>query len=748
MTYALKDTPCGEVAKRQICCFPSGIRHLFPNDPVLRQMRAESYVGTILWDSQGQAIGIIAVIGRRPLTNPRQAETILRLVGMRAARELERKQADEALRKSEETARRRAEELEKLMDLVPAAIWVAQDAECRSIVGNRAAGRMYETVAGRDVSAGTASGEVLNTERRFFSGDRELRPQELPMQVSAAKGVDVRDYELGVLLPSGRRITMLGNSSPLFDDRGRTRSALGIFIDITERKRIEAAVRESERQFRELAEALPHLVWITDAAGRVLFFNRRMQEELGVTSEQSPESSAEEAVHPEDRDRVLSTWRHCIETGGNFETEYRQRTASGEYHRFLVRGVPTRDRQGQVTRWFGTCTDVEGSKRAEERLRQSQKLESIGLLAGGIAHDFNNLLAGIIGNASLAEDMLPAGHPVSNLLARVIGTSNHAAHLVRQMLAYSGKGRFVIERVDLSELVRETSTLVKPSVSKQITLRLDLDRELPAVEADRNQLQQIFTNLMLNASEAIGDRAGFISVKTGAEEVDEAHRNAEPDYSELAPGRYVYLQVRDTGPGIDEATRAKLFDPFFTTKFMGRGLGLAAVSGIVRGHNGAIRVTAGAGSGACFRVLLPAAGAAAQPRPPTTPAKEELRGKGTVLLVDDEEGVRQMAKHALERHGYEVLLARDGPSAIQLFRTAADRVSAVVLDLRISGKETLPGLRKIRPDVKIVVSSGYNRDEAMARLAGARVAGFLQKPYTVRQLASKVQAVIATDSRP
>lgn len=747
VTYTLKDTPCGEVVKRQICCFVSEVRHLFPDDLVLQQMQAESYVGTILRDSHGQPIGLIAVIGRRPLTNPRQAETILRLVGMRAARELERKQADEALRKSEETARRRAEELEKLMDLVPGGIWVAQDSECRSIVGNRAAGQMYETASGKNVSAGTAVGEVLNTERRFFSGDRELRPEELPMQFSVAKGIDVRDYELGVLLPSGRRMTMLGNCSPLFDDQGRVRGGLGIFIDITERKRVEDALRESERQFRELAEALPHLVWITDAAGRVLFFNRRLQEELGITLEQSPESRAAEAVHPEDRDRALSTWRRCIETGENFETEYRQRAASGEYRWFLVRGIPIRDEQGQVTRWFGSYTDIEDGKRAEERLRQSQKLESIGLLAGGIAHEFNNLLASIIGNASLAEDMLPAEHPLSNLLVRVIKTGNYAAHLVKQLLAYSGQGRFVIERVNLSELVQETSALVKPSVSKQITLQLDLDRELPAVDADRSQLQQIFTNLVLNASEALDDRAGLISIRTGTEEVDEARRSDEAAYSELAPGRYVYLQVRDTGPGMDEATRAKIFDPFFTTKFMGRGLGLAAVSGIVRGHKGAIKVTTGVGSGACFRVLLPVAGSAARPPLPTTPAKEELRGTGTVLLVDDEEGVRQMAKQALERYGYEVLLAHDGASAIQLFKTAPDRIGVVVLDLRMSGQETLPELRRIRPGVKIVVSSGYNREEAMARIAGARVAGFLQKPYTVRQLASKVKAVIAADSR-
>jgi signal transduction histidine kinase len=235
-------------------------------------------------------------------------------------------------------------------------------------------------------------------------------------------------------------------------------------------------------------------------------------------------------------------------------------------------------------------------------------MESIGVLAAGVAHDFNNLLVSVIGNASLAQEFLPADNPAAGLLDGIIKAGEQAAHLTRQMLAYSGKGKFLVEAVNLSDFIAETGALMQPSIPREIALRLDLQADLPSIQADRGQMRQMFTNLVLNAAEATGGSGGEIAVGTGVQDVNPPYTKRHPDAAELPPGRYVRLDVRDVGCGMNDATKARIFDPFFSTKFTGRGLGLAAVAGIVRGHKGAILVTSAPGEGACFTVLFPADG--------------------------------------------------------------------------------------------------------------------------------------------
>jgi PAS domain S-box-containing protein len=483
-----------------------------------------------------------------------------------------------------------------------------------------------------------------------------------------------------------------------------------------------------------------------DANGRLEYLNRRFLELTGLPAAEFYDPEIwHRLVHPEDEPRRAAVLSEFFRTGESYSMEFRIRGVDGSYRWKSSRGVAVRDAQGHLTRYFGTVTDIHDQRVAQEALRQAQKFESIGLLAGGIAHDFNNLLTGIIGNASMVKSLLPYGTPTSEMVQRVIQSGEQAAHLTRQLLAYAGKGRFVVQRVNLTELIREAAPLIQSSIPKSIALRLELKPDISAVETDPSQMQQVFMNLAINAAEAIGDGAGVISVSTGETTVDARIAN-ELDGSGIERGRYVFLDVRDTGSGMDEATKARIFDPFFTTKFQGRGLGLAAVAGIVRAHRGAIQVTSTPGAGADIRVLLPAAESPGTEAIAPEQPSENLRGTGTVLFVDDEEVIRELAEGALTGLGYEVLVAASGAEAIEVFRSKAGRISMVVLDLSMpgmSGQETLPHLRLIRPDVKVVVSSGYSEAEALGLFRGARVSGFIQKPYTVQDLARKVKAVMA-----
>jgi signal transduction histidine kinase/CheY-like chemotaxis protein len=381
----------------------------------------------------------------------------------------------------------------------------------------------------------------------------------------------------------------------------------------------------------------------------------------------------------------------------------------------------------------------------EDQLRQAQKLESIGLLAGGVAHDFNNLLTGILGNASLAIESLDPPEPARTMLQDVIRASERAADLTRQLLAYAGKGRFVIQRLDLSAVVREISDLIRTSIPRRVDVRLELDHDLPPVEADSSQIQQLVMNLVINAGEAVGESAGVVLVRTSLRELDREAASRCGDV--LRPGKYVQLEVEDTGCGMDESTVQHIFDPFFTTKFTGRGLGLAAVQGIVRAHRGAIKVFSTPGAGTTFRALLPAAApsAAELTRSRQDRAAPALAGSGTVLVVDDESLVRRIARSTLERYGYGVVEASNGREGVEALRGSPRDFSLVLLDMMMpvmGGEEAFAKMKEIRPDLPIILSSGYDEQEATRRFAGKGVSGFIQKPYTSERLGRKVRDTI------
>ncbi len=378
--------------------------------------------------------------------------------------------------------------------------------------------------------------------------------------------------------------------------------------------------------------------------------------------------------------------------------------------------------------------------RYQDQVRQTQKLESLGVLAGGIAHDFNNILTGILGNATLAAELLPAGHPACRLLADVVSSSERAAGLTNQMLAYAGKGQFVVRLLDLSRVVQNLTDFFRASVPKHVDLSLDLADHLPLIEADTSQLEQVVMNLVINAAEAIPEgRPGKVRITTGVQELGQTPAGIRGPVAR--PGTHVMLRVADDGCGMDNKTVARIFDPFFTTKFLGRGLGLAAVQGIVRGHHAEMTVESQPGNGTTFTLYFPACQTKVVATSEPVKAEAMIAGR-TVLVVDDEEIVRRTATALLERQGYSVLTAENGKVAIELFRERSQHIDVVLLDMTMpvmDGEAALRELKAIRPDVKVILSSGHTEAEAVRRFAGGGLAGFIQKPYTSTRLSDKIK---------
>ncbi len=387
--------------------------------------------------------------------------------------------------------------------------------------------------------------------------------------------------------------------------------------------------------------------------------------------------------------------------------------------------------------------------RAERSLLEAQKMKSLGVLAGGVAHDFNNLLVGIQGNVSLALADCAAGSPLRPQLEAIETASRRAAELARQMLAYSGQGVFALRPVDLSALVGETVNLIQSSLGRHVTLRCDLAPSLPQARADETQIRQVVMNLVLNAGEAIAPPGGTVTLRTGLRDVDAAEMQRARVGGERPPGAYLFFEVADEGAGMDADTVDRIFDPFFSTKFAGRGLGLAAVLGIVRGHRGALVVESAPGAGSTFRLLLPQEPA---PRADAASLAADASGEvaagaraGSILVVDDEEIVRTTIDRMLGRLGFEVRTTSEVAEALGVLEGSGEEVRLVLLDLTmpgLSGERAIDAIRAVRADVPIVLMSGYVEDETMRRFAAKRLAGFLQKPFRLDDLRERLDAAL------
>jgi len=498
--------------------------------------------------------------------------------------------------------------------------------------------------------------------------------------------------------------------------------------DITERT-------EFEYQQARLMEAMNQAqdaVLITDANAVIEYVNPAYQrlsgfsevELLGATPRLVNSGKMPKSFYKKMWEKLL-----C---GEQWQGEFINQRKNGELYEVAQSISPMLDSNEDIIGFTSVQNDITAEKEEREKLEHTQRLESLGVLAGGIAHDFNNILTAIMGNAALAKLQVDHVSPVTPLLSNIEKASDRAAALCKQMLAYSGKGKFIIEAVNLTHLVREMVNLLEVSIDKNVVMRLDLSEQLLPIEADIAQMQQVIMNLVINASEAIDKYSGTLTIYTGVVDIDEAYIQTTYIGSNLTAGRYVSLEVSDTGCGMDAETKKRLFDPFFTTKFTGRGLGMSAILGIVRGHHGGMKVYSELGKGTTFKLLFPcsdALEAQASVKPKLVPQKQ---GQGTILIIDDEETIRATASMMLESFGFSVLTAEDGEVGTEVFRNHQHEVCAVLLDMtmpKMDGEACYRALRAINPDVIVILSSGYNEQDATNRFTGKGLAGFIQKPY-------------------
>lgn len=526
----------------------------------------------------------------------------------------------------------------------------------------------------------------------------------------------------------------------------------GVGLDVTERRRAEHQLWLTQLAVENASIATfwvgpdAGLKYVNEAACRSLGYTR--QELLGLTIWDI------DPAFP--RDNWQEHWARMIECQESiiFETVHRRKDGT----EFPVEITARYVRYGDEEYHFAFARDLTERKRAEQQrlemeraMLESQKLESLGLLAGGVAHDFNNLLTAMLGSASLARTSVDARSPLAGYLAHIESAAQQAADLARQLLAYSGKGKFVVEKVEVGALVEQIGQLLRVSIPRRVELKYQVADEPLYVEADVAQLRQIIMNLVVNAGEAIGENEGTITLRTGRVQADRAYLADMADDFGLADGPYIVLEVSDTGCGMDAATQEKIFDPFFTTKGRGRGLGLAAALGIVRGHGGGIRIYSEPGKGTTFKILLPSTEPPTESTPTGPSAAPSTATGGMILVVDDEHSVRVVASMILKEGGFTVLTASDGVDGVEVFREHADEIRAVLLDMtmpRMSGKEALVEMRRIRPDVPVVLSSGYNEQEATNEFAGHGAVGFIQKPYRADQLLDRIQEVLNQRSEP
>jgi two-component system, cell cycle sensor histidine kinase and response regulator CckA len=549
------------------------------------------------------------------------------------------------------------------------------------------------------------------------------------------------------------------SDTAILGDDGTVSAIIGVGRDITEQKRTQAALKEQCHLFDTVMANLPIGIFMAKASdGSPLIANRLACELLGrgVLSGANLSNMSEvyrvfragtSTPYPNDELPAIRGIRGEFSHIQDLEIE----RPDGSRIQIEAFGCPVNDAGGCPWASLVGFFDITERKlaehnalRLEQRIQQAQKLESLGVLAGGIAHDFNNILMAILGHAELGLRKMSPLSPGRDNIHGIETAARRAAELCRQMLAYTGKASFASEALEVGDLIDEMAHLLKTSISKKAILNLHCERGLPPILADPSQIRQILLNLILNASDAIGDRSGVISITVGATRCDTDYLSTTELTGDLKPGMYIHIEVSDTGCGMSAETRSHIFEPFFSTKFAGRGLGLAAALGIVKAHRGAMKIYSEVGKGTTFKLLFPAL-EVAENAPAEASEPQTWHGSGTILLADDEESLRALGAEMLESLGFAVLTAEDGRQALELFKQRSAEITLVILDLtmpHMDGVETFRALRQLNPGIKIILASGYTQEDVASRFAGKGLSGVLQKPFSIDKLTRLLAAAL------
>jgi PAS domain S-box-containing protein len=590
------------------------------------------------------------------------------------------------------------------------------------------------------IADGWASGIHSDDERQF------LCAMELAFQENESLTASIRSRRF-----DGEYQWMSVWFRPYATPDGESAGYLMGMQDVTDHKEAVDALQASRDRLNSILENAFDYIMTINRDSEYEYINRT---EAGVDREDVIGASILDFTPPEQREALETGIKQVWETGKPYEHEVSWRNPSGELTWYWSRIGPI-IKDGEITALAVSATDITDRKREEERRRKldaqvqhAQKLESLGVLAGGIAHDFNNILVAILGYSDLALRVMPSHDPNRQYLEEIGKGARSAADLATQMLAYSGKGTFELKEFELNGLVTDMAHLLEVTLSKKVKIKYDLATDHTAVKGDPSQVRQVIMNLITNASDAIGDEPGAISVSTGTVEVSSALLQQNDSDEQISEGTYVFLDVEDSGCGMDQATLDRLFDPFFTTKFAGRGLGMAAVQGIMSGHKGMIKVISDPGVGSTFKVLFPANDLPSNERRSSPRAAEDNRWipAGSALIVDDDDIVRDLGKRMLEEIGFDVRDAQGGLEAIGLLQELQDDIKCVILDLtmpEMDGVECFEKLRQIKSGIPIIIMSGYSKEEIAERFATQNNVAFVQKPYTLDLLTAKLREILA-----
>ena len=512
---------------------------------------------------------------------------------------------------------------------------------------------------------------------------------------------------------------------------------------LSERAVAQAALERSEARYRSLALASASIVWISDVNGVFLGDGSAWEQYTGQSPSEYADWGWVQAIHPQDREATAAAWRRAVERKESYYAEYRLKTRDGQYRRVMARAVPVVDSDGRLE-WVGACNDVEDERRAADHLRQTQRIEAVGSLAGGVAHEVNNMMTAVIGFGGFVLKRLGEDHPSRSDVAEMVKAASRAAGITRQLLAFTRQQVLQPTVLELSTVITDLSRMLTGFLGADIELVLRLDPQTGRVRADQTQLEQVIVNLVLNARYAMPS-GGRLELETREVVLDDEYARRHVGTS-IEPGQYVAISVTDSGIGMDSATRARAFEPFFTTKPVGEGtgLGLSTAYGIVKQSGGYIWLYSEPGEGTSVKVYLPKV---SEPlgrpsRPVAAP-----RGQGeTLLVVEDEESVRTLARRTLEEAGYQVLDAADGRAGLeQILSAEIDLVLCDVILPEMSGHELGRRVSAVRPELPILYMSGYPGLEVVERGLIARDAPFIEKPFTASDLASAVRALLNAD---